>query len=458
MKDSLSLIEVLAVVVRRGKAILASMLVFALLLGGFQAYRQISKANSPENSPEKIEERYQAALSSYSEEKEYLEKEIADTDRQREMKQEYIDNSLHMKLDPYHEIRTYLHVAVVDVEEDAFQQVFRMEDTPVDYLITKIQDQYTRIWGVQDLSTVIDLPAYQDFEEKYLWEVVNLSSENSGMFTITADANTVEESQALALCVYNWMLSQREIISEASYKHGLALVNQTTKTIVNTDLETKQSTLRNELRTLSDTLDDLNKQLSALAEPTRESGYSAGSIIKSTIKYAILGAIIGLFLACAVVFMLALFRNRLEISYQLEQGLDIPFLGSLAPRGDLFNRLSSRISSERTWKDHDQALTCVAEKSRLYLEGKQNIVLLTTQLIGQDAPVVQELLEMLSKDGRTVHFVNDAAHNPQPVTSIPACDSVVFAEKAGRSSLISIADAAALVRKFDKPIDGFVLI
>ena len=458
MKDSLSLIELLAVVVRRGKTLLASTLVFALLLGGFQTYRQVSKANSPENSPEKIEERHQTALTEYEEKKADLEEQLADTKKLRDSKKEYIDNSHLMAIDPYHEYTTYIHLAVSGIDDGAFQQVFRQQDTPLEYLISKIQNQYLVIWGSQDLPAVLNLPAYEHSEDKYLREVVKMASANGGLLTITANGKSAEESEALADAVYQWMLSQESSIASASYAHHLSLVNQTTKVMVDQDLEKTQENAKTDLSNYEEKIEDLNEQIEDLKEPNREEGYSTSTIVKSVAKYAVLGAVVGLFLACAVVFMLALFRNRLEVSYQLEQGLNIPFLGSLAPRGDLFNRLSCRISSERTWKDHNQALACVAEKSRLYLDGKQNIVVLTTQLIGQDAPVVQELLEMLSKDGRTVHFVNDAAHNPQMVTSIPACDSVVFAEKTGSSSLISITDAAALVKKLGKAIDGFVLI
>ena len=54
MESTISLAELLAAIIRKWKGICATLLVFALLLGGYQAYKQVSYAKEPENSPEKI--------------------------------------------------------------------------------------------------------------------------------------------------------------------------------------------------------------------------------------------------------------------------------------------------------------------------------------------------------------------------------------------------------------------
>ena len=133
MKDTVTLKELLAIVVRRGRFVLTLALVFAVLMGGVQMFRQVSASRQENNSPEKIEERYQEALEDYQIEKENLEKELSDAQRKLDSQQEYNEESLLMRLDPYNKYVTTINLAVTDVEEEAFHQVFQVETTPVEY-------------------------------------------------------------------------------------------------------------------------------------------------------------------------------------------------------------------------------------------------------------------------------------------------------------------------------------
>ena len=89
MKDTVTLKELAAIAVRRGRLAIILALIFALLLGGWRAHGLIAKAKSEENSPEKIEERYQEAMESYAANKEDLEEQLAKAETQLESQREY---------------------------------------------------------------------------------------------------------------------------------------------------------------------------------------------------------------------------------------------------------------------------------------------------------------------------------------------------------------------------------
>ena len=80
MKETMSLQEICATVIRKGAALICLALVFAILLGGWQFLSLRKKAQDPNNSPAKIEARYQTALAAYEEEKAELEKKLKKAD------------------------------------------------------------------------------------------------------------------------------------------------------------------------------------------------------------------------------------------------------------------------------------------------------------------------------------------------------------------------------------------
>ena len=100
MKDTVTLKELFAIIVRRGKQVVCLMLAFALLLGIVQTGRKIAAAREEDNSPEKIEERYQDALENYQQNRENLEERLSKAQQQLEGQQEYNDNSLLLEIDP----------------------------------------------------------------------------------------------------------------------------------------------------------------------------------------------------------------------------------------------------------------------------------------------------------------------------------------------------------------------
>ena len=77
MKDTVTLKELAAIAVRRGRWAVILALICALLLGGWRANSLIGAANSEDNSPEKMEE-----LKSYEESREVLERQLAKAEAQ----------------------------------------------------------------------------------------------------------------------------------------------------------------------------------------------------------------------------------------------------------------------------------------------------------------------------------------------------------------------------------------
>lgn len=456
MKDTVTLKELAAIVVRRGRLIVILTLIFALLLGCRQAYSQISKSRSEENSPEKIEERYQKALEAYGKNKEDLEKKLSKAKRQLESQRTYNAESLLLEIDPYNKAVTTVNFSLTDVDEDAFNQVFRLESTPVDFIISKIQSQYVILWNSLDLRTALKGGTYGSIQDKYLREVVTLSRMDGGGLTLKAYAASEAESRRLADAAYACLLESRSVISEGSYRHDFTILSNVTKILIDQDLESTQQSALDKIETYENDIESLTKQLEDLKEPERETGTSVSAMVKSTVKFAVLGAAVGLVMGVTLIMASYIFRNRAETSRQLEEGLSVPFLGSIARPAGLWNRLADRILGERCWPDEDQALAYISASAGALLPESGGVLVVSSLPLAEES--VRPVIKALENRGRTVRFVGAAGRSPETAEALRACGCAVLAERTGSTHWNDVTELAALAKSLDKPLSGFVTV
>ena len=409
LENMIGLADLLAVMIRKWKGIGISMLVFALLLGGYQGYKQYGLANDPENSPEKIEERYQTALENYEKKKEDLQKTLENQEKSLVSKEEYLEKSILIKIDPYNKYVTNIVFSFSNIDDSA--QLFRYPNTAADYLPKKIRIQYVELWNSMDVPKDIGVVKYADVEWKYLSELVSVTLRDGDMLSIQAVGATASDAEELANAVYNYFDTHRDVIAASSAAHNFALLNRTTKNLIDEDLDTKQENLKKEI-------EDLKTTTEALAQ------------------YVILGAAVGMFLACLAVCCWWLFTNRIGSSFQLELAAGTPFLGSLSIPHSLSERLAVRVMGERSWRDPEQAASYISRQAKACFPEEGTVLLLSTIPEGKAGVQMAELVKVL----------------------LGASAGVVMAEVAGSSRIQAIRDTAAQVKLAKKPMLGVVLI
>ena len=456
MKDTVTLKELIAIAVRRGQLAVILALAFAALMGGWRSYTLFKAANSEDNRPEEIEKRYQETLETYRETEASLKEQLIRAEIKLASQQEYNDKSFLMKIDSNNKAITTINLAITDVDEGAFQQVFRLEDTPIDFIISKIQSQYIILWNSLDLQSTLTYTPKGAIEDKYLREIVTLSQVDGGCLTLTVFGISEQESSKLADAAYNCLIELQSTISKGSYLHGFTLLSNVTKTCVDDSLESIQTANFEKIVTYTDSITSLNKQLDSLVEPERDSSLSASKIILSTVKYAVLGAVIGVVVTLVWALVSYLFRNRTETSRHLEQGLAIPFLGSTAKPGNIWNRLADQIIGERIWTDSNQALQYIANNAKVLLPPSGTVLLPST--LPLEEPAIQSVAKALSSQGRTIRFVDSVNRNPETAEALNTCGCVVLVERAGVSRWDDLIELAALLKSLDRPLRGFVMI
>ena len=174
MKDTFTMKELAAILVRRGKIVLIFAVIFALLLGGWQGFKLLEAAKAPKNSPAQIEDRYEKALKAYQEERAHLERQVADKQKQLDNQIAYNEESLLMKIDPLNKTVTTIHLMISGLDNEELNQMFLTETLAIDYAIGRIQKQYSLYWDRITLQKELTGTPYRGVEEKYIQEVVVL--------------------------------------------------------------------------------------------------------------------------------------------------------------------------------------------------------------------------------------------------------------------------------------------
>ncbi len=456
-EQELYLTEVLSLCVRKGKALLITALMFAVLLGGWQLRKQIKAANDSENSEEKIEERYQVAMLEYEKKKSELERSIEDNEKALADMQEYLDNSLLMKIDPYNKYETSIYFGFSDIDEAAWNQV-HYSNTSLDFVYSKIRSQYVVYWNSMELPTDLHVSGYSGVQDKYMREVLSVSNQDGGMLCITAVGSSAAESEKLADALYQAFTDVQPTAARNSYGHSFVLLKRITKATIDTGLESSQKSNQNAVEDYQLSIEDLKAQLEELDEPSREQGYSRSTIIKNTVKYGVLGAVAGIVVACFGVLLWAVMANVLISSQQVERQLGITCLGAVKEKPGVFDRWADKLGGERRWKDPEQAVSYAVRKLETTAAPESKLLLATTLREGKRGSAAEALKKGLSERGYKVNCIYDAIHDPAFMDAVKDSDSVVLFETQGVSRLTNAIDVLKLNKAMEKPTQGFVLV
>lgn len=451
------LTELLALCVRKGRALLAAGLAFAVLLGGWQLQKLLKVSRGPEYSEEKIEERYQDAMREYEKKVEELENSIEDEEKALADKQEYLNNSLLMKLDPYNVYETSIYFGFSDIDEAAWAQV-HYSNTSLDFVYSKIRSQYVVYWNGMDLPASLNAAGYSGIQDKYMRELLSVSEQDGGMLRIRAVGSSAAETEKVADALYQRFVDLQPTAAQNSYGHSFVLLKRITKSTIDTDLENSQRSNQDDIDSRQTTIEDLQKQLEELKEPDRNEGYSRSTIIKGTAKYAVVGAVGGVAAACFAILLYAVMAGVLISSQQMERQLGVTCLGVIKGKAGVFDRWADILSGERRWKDREQAVSYAVRKLETTTAPDSKLLLAIAMHTGKPGDSAEAFKKGLTEHGYQVSCVYDAVHDPAFMDAVKGCDGVVLLEAQWASRLANVADILKLAKAMEKPVQGFVLM
>lgn len=459
MKEPISIKEILAVVIKRGVAILCVALVFAALLGGYKGFTQLRTVRSASNTAEEVAKRNEEALETYQIQYDIGKSMLDKAEYKLEKQKEYNAESLLMQIDPYNKYKSYILLTVTEVEADAFRQVYEQEGTPVEYIIDKIANQYVQCWKNLDVMNELENNPFADSTEKYIREIANVTYTVAGStITVYANANSAAEATMLCESMYERLLENKDAIEAATYAHALTVISSGTKMEIDYTIDQQQITNREHEDTYRQAVLEAKTNMDLLKKPAVESVQTMKNVVTSAVKWAVIGGIVGFLMACACVWLWYILVDGVETSRQAEAILDTTFLGSAAPKGNIFRRLANWLVEERCWKNPEQAAAYIAEGVKSSADTASQIALISTTKVKEEDAGIQLVLQTLRQLGHTVVYANEAESNAKALAAMRESALVIQVERLGTSNRKAMLHTAAMAKQLNAKVLGFITV
>lgn len=438
MEQEISLLDLLAAAVRKGKQII----IFALIVGLlFMGYSYLGAHSA------KTEEEESFAMAEKEREMRDLQKTVERSEAGIRAEREYINNSLYMQLNPYNIYQTRINYQLTDLSVPLDGSLGMMEN-PTAYAMDRILARYTLEWNGTDLQTLLNLPGYQNVEDRYLREVITVGNGGNGNLYINTYSTSEAEAEKLAEAAANVLTSLRAEVAKESYTHNLVKVSTATKQIISETIRDNQNTHYDALDTYVDDLSEAEKAINKEESATTSTGY---------IKKLIIGCFAGGVLAALWVMFRSMVRGLAESAEQVASQTGLKYLGNAASgkERDPFAKLAAIITGEKKWENDANALAYMAE--RTLMEGKENLLVTTTGETA-DASRIEALLASLKASGLQARYLPAIGTSAETLASLKDMDAVLFAVQKGKTKVPDILAAKQLAEQAGKTAVGYVML
>ncbi len=438
MEKEISLLDLLAAAVRKGKQII----IFAIIVGLLVMGRSYLAANSS-----KAEEEESYTMAEKERQLRDLQKTVERAQKGIDSEREYIRKSLYMDLNPYGVYQTRINFLVTNVDVPLDGSLGMMAN-PTNYAINRIVSDYLLEWTGQDLEKVLSLPEYEGVEDRYIREVVAVGNGDDGNLYILASSASEEGSKQLADAVEKIVTSFTKKVSTQAYGHRLTKISTKTRLAISEGMRDSQNAHYDSLDLYVDELSEAQKAINTMESEHTGVGY---------VKKLIIGCLVGGILAALWVVFRSLVRGIAESAEQVAAQTGLQYLGNAASGREkgLFAKLASLITGEKSWSTDEEALSYMAERTAL--EGKGNL-LVTTTGANADPAKVEALLSALKAGGMEAKFLPSIASSAEALASLKDADGVLFAVTKSKTSVPELRTAKTLVEQAGKSALGYVMM
>lgn len=430
-------------ILRRLPLVILVMVIFAVLLGGYQ-YIQDKKAAELAAAP--VEEAVENTLTEdEQEEVNNVLKVIANLKEQ----QEYVENSVLLKINAYDESQVTLQY-YINADIDAEVESGSIEDYRQDLL-----DSYQAYISNGALSAAVK-EAGVELELQYIAELISFEATDEDSESLTTNVSSTfyvtvihvdqESCEELAAVVEECLSNYAQVLNSSVGSHSLELMEYTYTEVVDKSLwtykydrvnsivtmQTKVETLEAELTSEQIQILELQTEADSTEEVEEESSETIVSVSISK-KYLLLGAAIGLILACLYIVLSYIMRGTINEPKDLQYLYGVRVLGELHAGGkrNPFVRLGNLlIGKKEVYLTPEEEQALLFSNIRLFCEKNQaDHVLLLFGSAKLPKDWAAALSEQLAAAGIAAETAENPVYSAQALERLAEYDTVVLIEQ-----------------------------
>ena len=484
-ESEISLRDLLYHILRQWRVILAAVVLFCILLGGFKLIKGFSELKSGDVSENY--KAYESELEEYTINKNRLQDQIKVLTQSIQDKGEYHDHSVLMNLNPDAAYRSTLTYIVNATKDDTLVEKDKSLHTVINRRMNSVLGAYASLIQNGTILSKVGETKGLNLNQKQLAELVYVQTDyQAKLLHITIVGKTEKQVQGIMDAVQDEMQNAGlHIASPASY-YQLELVSSYigedagslipigtvpedgtsgNDAVYQTSIDILQKEYVQAVADMQEQLLTCNDQLKELEEPVAPAGISKSSIIKDSIKYAFLGAVVGAFLMTLFYAMQYIFSGRLMTCDYLNDNYGLMVLADYhAPIRNRLNSVDKLITRMNGITEERQSLKCVyalgaANISAQMKKSNASKILLAgnvdTSAFDDAATALKEKLQVTGVEVVSAGNINE---NVAAVQKLQDADEVVLIEQLGGSRLQDIKKELQMLRKLEKDILGVIVL
>lgn len=435
MAETMNMKELFALLVRRCRAVLLTALIFAVLLGGVQAFRT-SRSNSDESdvsAEEKIASQY-ADLAA-------LKQQLTTTKAKVASLQEYTTHAPLMEIDPYRVYTTTMLIGLTPAE-----------NAPGGSASQEYSDgAVCAAWlAGTDIQKLAADTSFAEIGNLYLQDLFSAKPLSGGVLSLRTYGTSQERAEELADMLYQGL--HRQFSGESSSTPTVnAVLSSATLCETNTEIADKQDKIFKELTTAKESLTTLTSKVQS-QESALPHGDETPSPVKSGVKYAVLGFAVGIILACLWILVKAMFSGRIETAGQLEAMGGAPYWGTLAVAKRKSDRWADAILGETLWADRNAAAAHLADRVAACDSASAGIAIISS--LSDQPEELDDFVAALKDRDYSVSVIMNVASDPAAFACLKKNGLILLAERRGMTRMERLKAVHTLMHSFSRKANG----
>lgn len=435
MAETMNMKELFALLVRRCRAVLLTALIFAVLLGGVQAFRT-SRSNSDESdvsAEEQIASQY-ADLAA-------LKQQLTTTKAKVASLQEYVVQAPLMEIDPYRVYTTTMLIGLTPAENAPGASASQ------EYSDGAVCAAWLAGTDIQKLAADT---SFAEIGNLYLQDLFSAKPLSGGVLSLRTYGTSQERAEELADMLYQGL--HRQFSGESSSMPTVnAVLSSATLCETNTEIADKQDKIFKELTTAKESLTTLTSKVQS-QESALPHDDETPSPVKSGVKYAVLGFAVGIILACLWILVKAMFSGRIETAGQLETMGDAPYWGTLAVAKRKSDRWADAILGETLWADRNAAAAHLADRVAACDSASAGIAIISS--LSDQPEELDDFVAALKDRDYSVSVIMNVASDPAAFACLKKNGLILLAERRGMTRMERLKAVNKLMHSFSRKANG----
>ena len=435
MAETMNMKELFALLVRRCRAVLLTALIFAVLLGGVQAFRT-SRSNLDESdvsAEEQIASQY-ADLAA-------LKQQLTTTKAKVASLQEYVVQAPLMEIDPYRVYTTTMLIGLTPAENAPGASASQ------EYSDGAVCAAWLAGTDIQKLAADT---SFAEIGNLYLQDLFSAKPLSGGVLSLRTYGTSQERAEELADMLYQGL--HRQFSGESSSMPTVnAVLSSATLCETNTEIADKQDKIFKELTTAKESLTTLTSKVQS-QESALPHGDETPSPVKSGVKYAVLGFAVGIILACLWILVKAMFSGRIETAGQLETMGGAPYWGTLAVAKRKSDRWADAILGETLWADRNAAAAHLADRVAACDSASAGIAIISS--LSDQPEELDDFVAALKDRDYSVSVIMNVASDPAAFACLKKNGLILLAERRGMTRMERLKAVNKLMHSFSRKANG----